>query len=192
MKSILMVLVLASAASATHAATFDFSYTRGFDNKSITGQLVGTLQPDGNTVLVTSVLDFVSLDGVAGSALPYVYSTDAINFGSIGSPKVSLNGAFMDFLACNAIGCSGGFDTINFSAGNLSAATFGTNGAPFYASDGSYGAFSEKFDSNRWTMSAIPEPGTLAMLALGGGLLISLRRVAARRPKTDVKGLGSL
>ena len=174
-KKISLAVLLGLALPSAHAAVLDFSYTRSTDNKVLAGQLSGTIQPDGNTVVVSSVLDFVTLDGVAGPALPFVYSTDFINFGTPNLlPVITFDGLFLDFIACDIANCAG-VNAITFNAGNASAANFGTNGAPFYASGGFFGPFGETFSATRWAVSSpaqVPEPATTLLLLAGGSLLL--------------------
>ena len=161
MKSRLALVTLALVVPTAHASPFNFSYTRTTDNKVLVGQLDGTLQPDGNTVVVNSILNAPSLSGNPGVTLPFVRSTDFANFGTAGlSPKASLNGSFMDFFAYSNNTSNGG-SGFAFAAGDRSAATFGRNGSPFVGFDGVYGlttggnttGFAEDFVASRWTLS---------------------------------------
>ena len=184
MRSTLLLAALGLVVPAAHASLYDFSYTRLFDNATIAGQLEGTLLADQNTVVVSAIIGTPSLGGVSGSALPFLYSTDFTNFGTAGlAPTLSLNGGFMDFIACSVLNCGGPGDSFTFNAGNVSAATFGSNGAPFYGSDGFYGAFAEPFGATRWilTASPVPEPATLPMLLVGCVLLGCARLGTMRR-----------
>jgi hypothetical protein len=178
MKKTLVATLLCVVMPAAHAELFNFSYFSSVINKTLAGQLVGTLQADNNTVVVTSILNFASLNGVAGPSLPYLNSTDFLNFATPNlSPKLTLDGSFMDFLASN--GPNGTSDGFTFNAGNLTAATYGTKGAPFYATAGFYdagfggGGYAESFIASNWQLSAvnpIPEPDEWAMMLLGFGM----------------------
>jgi len=174
----LLAAVLGILAPVAQADVFDFSYASTI-NGTVAGKLAGTLQPDGNVIVVTSILDFATLNDVAGPSLPGVYSNDSLNFGTAGlSPRVSLNGAFMDFLACSGVGpgCPASADSFTFNAGNVSAATPSTGGVPFYATSGFYGGgfggFAEGYDSRNWHISAVPEPAIAGMFGLGVFVLI--------------------
>jgi hypothetical protein len=174
----LLATLLCLATPAAYASLFDFSYTSNI-NGTLAGQMVGTLQADNNTVVVTSILGFATLNGIAGPSLPYLNSTDFLNFATPNlSPKVTLDGSFMDFIASH--GPNGSNDAFTFNAGNLSAATYGTNGAPFYATGGFYsggfggGGFGENFIASNWHLSSvnpIPEPEEWAMMLAGFGMV---------------------
>ena len=184
MRSALLLAALGLVAPAAHASLYDFSYTRLFDNATIVGQLEGTLLADQNTVVVGAIIGTPSLGGAAAAALPFVYSTDFRNFGTASlAPTVSLNGTFMDLFACSTLDCGGPGDNFTFNAGNVSAATYGLNGAAFYGSDGVYGAFAEPFNATRWTLTAslVPEPATLPMLLVGCVVLGCARLGKMRR-----------
>lgn len=178
MKKLTLAILLGLSIPAAHASVFSFSYNRPFDNKILAGQLNGILQADNNSVFVTSVLDFVTLNGVPAQSLPFVYSTDFFNFGTAGlPPKVTLDGSVMDFAACHTASCSGS-DVFTFNAGNLSGATFGGISGRFDAYDGpTFGAFGEQYIPARWSLSvvqqAVPEPSTLLLVfgALGSAFL---------------------
>jgi len=184
LRKLLIALILGISSSVASAEVFNFSYTRNVDNQKLSGQLVGLLQPDGNTVIVSSFLDFASLNSVPGPALPFLYSTDFVNFGTPDvQPKVTFNGVFMDFVVCNVSGCADRSDAFTINAANLSAQEFGSNGAPFYASDGFFGAFGETFSASRWSLSPVPEPMSVALFGLGGLLLFGVvkLRLASRQ-----------
>jgi len=108
-------LALSMAMAPAHAVLFDFSYTLA-GGDTLAGTLDGTLQPDGNKVIVNSIVDFATFNGVDGPSLPLV--DDAAMLG--GDPFVSLNGDFMDLAACT----NPCFDGFFFFGPNLGGAVF--------------------------------------------------------------------
>jgi hypothetical protein len=152
-------------AQQAHATLFDFSYS-GFG--SFSGRLEGTLQGDGNTVLVTSVSDFTSYFG-SNTSLPYLTSAD-LYFGVPGAlpdPAVTLDGSFMNIYAAvdDVYGGSPGFQ---ISAGNAYAGLLGAN----YDTADYVAAFQQiSYSASDWHISEvqpIPEPATLALLGVAG------------------------
>lgn len=68
MRSALLLAALGLVVPAAHASLYDFSYTRLFDNATITGQLDGTLLADQNTVIVSAIIGTPSLGGPPAAA----------------------------------------------------------------------------------------------------------------------------
>jgi hypothetical protein len=171
-------LGLSFAMPQAEAALFNFSYTAAVG--TLSGVIDGTLQGDNNTVIVTSVLDFLTVNGVPGPSLPFVISWDAgsgLNSGAL--PTLTLDGSYLDFAACE-VDCisDNGFA---LGVGNLVSA----GGFPAYAANpgafGGLGGGLELFNAASYSLTpaAVPVPATLPLLAIGGLGLAARRRKAA-------------
>lgn len=171
------IQVLAAAAAITaaglsapaYASLFNVSYTIS------TGGMVeftvdGTLQGDGDTVVVNSLPTTPTFDGVApalGAVSGFLSVTDADNGLAPGDPGVvpaalSLSGWTLDFVFFNDHDLDGfGFET------------------GWYESGDSYGDVDEPFNQSKWSMApAVPLPAALPLMV--GGLAL-LGFVARRR-----------
>ncbi|CCI29791.1 PEP-CTERM sorting domain-containing protein [Microcystis aeruginosa] len=177
-----LTVALATVATATlapvaSAATFNFSYTSiygGVGIATITATVDGTLQPDNNTVFVSSISN-TTFNGSPAPALPFIGSFDAFNLsGSLtGQAVLSLDGSGLDFIACDNTACDNdlfGFLTANDIAGNVVTA---------FASEGSYGSTVELFVLANYSLTTVPEPATvLGLLSVAGvGLLCKGRKL---------------
>lgn len=167
-KQIIAGALLAAALSgpAARAAIFDFSYELA-GGDILAGQMEGILQADNNTIVVDAVLDFVTLNGVPAPSLPSVFSVDEEFVGLPGplDPIVTLDGSFMDLLACTSPQC---FDGFLFAVDNFAANNW--FGGPVYNDGGSYGGGTfEPYSQSNWSMTAVPLPATLPLLLIGGG-----------------------
>jgi hypothetical protein len=137
---------------------YAFTYNNAAAQVRITGTLLGTLQADGNTILVSQVLGVPSFNGAPAVALPYVDSLiDVVGDTAFLPPVVSLDGKRMDFAACTSASCSDGF---GFEAGIAgyqvvyARSSFGNLNANLYL-------------PADWSISAVPEAGTWLLMALG-------------------------
>lgn len=170
------VIGLFFTAAEAEAALFDFSYVA--DTGVLTGRFSGQLQSDFNTIVITRILDFAAWDGVEGPSLPFLQSTDAYYLGASGLlPTVTRDKSFFDFIACPDSSCLDGF---TFNAGNAASVIF-ANGSPSWGSGASFGNVGiAPFDPAAWTLTpvggAIPVPPTLALLAIGGSVLVWRRK----------------
>lgn len=171
--SLALSLALATCGStlpAAHAAElFDFRFIS--PTISITGQLLGTVLADGNTVQVDAIQGVPLIDGLPFIALPFIDSIiDVATSGGSFEPRVSLNGQVMDFAACGDASCDDafGFD----GSGSLTGSPIAV-----VVNGGSIG-FSG-YSPSSWTLSPVPGAGSGALMALGlAGLFWRLRRNA--------------
>ncbi|CCI21523.1 conserved exported hypothetical protein [Microcystis aeruginosa PCC 9809] len=159
----LATVATATLAPVASAATFNFSYTSSLG--TITATVDGTLQPDNNTVFVSSISN-TTFNGSAAPALPFVGSfAGVISSGSVtGQAVLSLDGSGLDFAACDTTLCD------NNGFGFL-ASTF--------ASIGGYGSVGEPFVVANYSLTTVPEPATvLGLLSVAGvGLLCKGRKL---------------
>jgi hypothetical protein len=134
------------------AALFDFSYI--FSTGQVAGNLEGTLQGDGNTVLINSFFN-LTFAGSAAPNLPFTVSATQLFFGIGNPPATSLNGIFQDFFACDSNACIDGFGLAIFSP-------FG----PIALSGPSFGPTFEVYNSLNWSLTPVSVPGPLPLLGV--------------------------
>ncbi|CAO5041302.1 PEP-CTERM sorting domain-containing protein [Microcystis aeruginosa] len=175
-----LTVALATVATATlapvaSAATFNFSYTSSAG--TITATVDGTLQPDNNTVFVSSISN-TTFNGSPAPALPLIGSyLNTILAGGVvtGQAVLSLDGSGLDFIACETTACPSSFGFL--PAGNL---------VPFdlFFSGGGYGSVTEDFVITNYSLTpagttTVPEPATvLGLLSVAGvGLLCKGRKL---------------
>lgn len=175
----LATVATATLAPVASAATFNFSYTSSLG--TITATVDGTLQPDNNTVFVSSISN-TTFNGSAAPALPFVGSyLNAILAGVItGQAVLSLDGSGLDFVACDTTLCDNngfGFLPPNGIIGNTT---------DLFASAGGYGSLTglELFVLANYSLTpagtpTVPEPATvLGLLSVAGvGLLCKGRKL---------------
>ncbi|MBE9075692.1 PEP-CTERM sorting domain-containing protein [Microcystis sp. LEGE 08355] len=168
----LATVATATLAPVASAATFNFSYTSSLG--TITATVDGTLQPDNNTVFVSSISN-TTFNGSPAPALPLTGSyVDSILAGGVvtGQAVLSLDGSGLDFVACNTTNCNDGF-------GFLPAGLIGP--VDLFASVGGYGSLpgGEPFVLANYSLTPVPEPATvLGLLSVAGvGLLCKGRKL---------------
>ncbi|MDJ0599639.1 MAG: PEP-CTERM sorting domain-containing protein [Crocosphaera sp.] len=153
------------------AASFNWSYETTEGN-IYTGMLEGDVEPDGNTINVTSV--FMSqLNGIDLLATPIIRNSAGL-LSSMGI--VTLNGTTMDLGACQTPDCLSGI-----FIGNL-----GFPDSTFFSTSSEFGNDFENFNAGNWNIEEktivsvpVPEPSlTLALLGLGlsGLVKISIKK----------------
>jgi hypothetical protein len=157
-------LLMFLAAGSARADILDFSYLLYSGGPELAGTITGFLLPDHNLFLVTGVGP-VTFNGNPAPALPFVYSFDAVQGLDNNPPAVSVDGSYMDLLACSAAGCPDGF---GFAVADATAAKF----VPLYDGEVSFGGTVLPFIAANWTasVSMVPEASSLflglTMLAL--------------------------
>jgi hypothetical protein len=158
LSSLILCAALTGQAQASDEV-YRFTYTNLASNVVLTGELVGTLQADGNSVIVSAIQGIPMVNGLPAVALPFVDSVvDVVAETSFLPPVVSLNGTVMDFAACTSAACDDGF-------GFESSGLFGGPVAVLLVSFGDLGIV--PYSPSDWTMSVVPEPETWALMALG-------------------------
>lgn len=154
---------LLASAAPLQAQAADQAYAFAYDSTAyqvrITGTLLGSLQADGNTILVSQVLGVPSFNGAPAVALPFVDSLiDVVGDTAFLPPVVSLDGRRMDFAACTSASCSDGF---GFEASGIA-------GYPVVYALSSFGNLNANlYRPADWSISAVPEAGTWLLMALG-------------------------
>jgi len=165
----LATVATATLAPVASAATFNFSYTSSAG--TITATVDGTLQPDNNTVFVSSISN-PTFNGSPAPALPFIgsYLDSILASVPTGQAVLSLDGSGLDFVACDNTVCDDGF-------GFLPPGVI----APFtvFASGLAYGASFEPFILANYSLTTVPEPATvLGLLSVAGvGLLCKGRKL---------------
>ncbi|NCR11246.1 MAG: PEP-CTERM sorting domain-containing protein [Microcystis aeruginosa G13-05] len=171
----LATVATATLAPVASAATFNLSYTSSAG--TITATVDGTLQPDNNTVFVSSISN-TTFNGSPAPALPLLGSAFdwSVNNFPTGQAVLSLDGSGLDFIACNTTDC-GGADAFAFLPPGVFAAEV------FIASP-AYGASFELFVLANYSLTTaapttVPEPATvLGLLSVAGvGLLCKRRKL---------------
>jgi MYXO-CTERM domain-containing protein len=176
-----LVMGLTAASGYANIDVLTFSYDLTGTGPLITGTMTGTLQADNNTFFVNSV-GSLTFAGAPAPSTPFVYSFDNFLAGPPLTipPTVTLDGSYMDIIACTGPSCPDGF---LFAAGDNAAISAGGS---FYSSGVSFGAAYLPFDAGDWhatvTASATPEPGYAWPLVAGVFALVILRRRRHRRP----------
>jgi hypothetical protein len=175
------VAVASLATLPADAALFNLTYDfNGADPGGVLEAVIsGTLQGDGNTVVVDAVLDFATFDGIAGPSLPFIESVDQFTAHHPGplDPTLTLDGSFADIVAATDPGTADGFA---FAVANVYA-TLGVASDIYTSGSGFGGAFTPFVVSGYSLVPlATPVPATLALAASGLGLL-GLVRARTRR-----------
>ncbi|NCR41773.1 MAG: PEP-CTERM sorting domain-containing protein [Microcystis aeruginosa W13-11] len=168
----LATVATATLAPVASAATFNLSYTSSAG--TITATVDGTLQPDNNTVFVSSISN-PTFNGSPAPALPFIGSyLDTILAGGVltGQAVLSLDGSGLDFIACDNTVCDDGFGFL--PPGVIAPVAF-FNSGPAYGDVSS----PELFILANYSLTTVPEPATvLGLLSVAGvGLLCKGRKL---------------
>lgn len=162
---------LMTAAPAEAVKLYKFSYTLQ-SGGMLGGQLEGLLQPDNDTVVVSTIIN-PTFNTATVPDLPFVRSSSEFaGGGAPADPVVSFSGSNMDIIACRTSSCSEGFAFDFIGA-------FGP--PPTYASSLTYGDAFEPYDPSRWTLAAdavaIPTPAPLlGLLGMGWATIRKARK----------------
>jgi hypothetical protein len=169
-KSLCHPLALATVATCSlsgvaSAATFNLSYISSAG--TITATIDGTLQPDNNTVIVSSVSN-PTFNGSPAPALPFVDSALGFINGVVAPSVLSLNGLGLDFVACTDSNCSDGFALESSFLGFNSGVSFGSVLEPIVLAN---------YSLTPAGTHTVPEPATvLGLLSIAGVGLLSKRQ----------------
>ena len=153
------------------AGTLNFRYTA--NSHILAGAMTGTLQGDNNTFVVSAFGPF-TIDGAAGPSLDFVYSLDKFYLGSPGNPTVTVDGSYMDIIACTTASCGGG-SVLGVAAGDVVADAIGR---PYIIGNSNLGG-NQDFHAADWSASVAagtPEPGTLSLGLAAAALATALSR----------------
>lgn len=164
---------LAPWAAGASEQPWSFEYNNATAGVLITGTLLGILQPDGNSIVVSAVQGVPSFNGAPAVALPFVDSLiDVVGDTSFLPPVVSLDGVRMDFAACSSAACNDGF---GFEGSGIA-------GFPIVFTLSSFGNLNGVlYRPDDWSISAVPEPHTWLLMALGLAALAARRAQASAR-----------
>lgn len=167
--------LLLLTAAAGQAGTLNFSYDLGSGRGILAGTMSGALQGDNNTFVVSS-LDSYTYNGAAGPSLTFLTTPDSLLFQSVLNPKVTLNGSFMDFVACSNTNCNSEY--FGWVVGDsFSAALYAGN--PYALVSHAFGGNNVPYSASNWSASVggdAPEPGTLTLGLAAAGFAAALSR----------------
>ncbi len=149
---------------APYAGATEFQFTYDSAMGVLSGELTGTLQSDGDTIDVTSIMDFANFNGTAFKSLTQVESIEQSNGSSSPPATVTLDGSVLDIVASS----SDFNDQFIFDSKGLNPHGFGEFFDVNQGGNSNILAF-EQIDPSKWSVQAVavPEPATLSLFGLG-------------------------
>jgi hypothetical protein len=179
-----------SGVALSNGGTFDISAKGGYSvaNLSGNGTVLGTLVISGNLSIGnspgTANFENLTLDSDATYVYEVAGGTNAADLGNV-SGLLDITGATLDVVQLGSYTLGDKFTLFGYATGNLTGtfaglsdnSTFNEAGGDWTinyadASPGLNGGFGTSFV----TIMAVPEPGTLALLACGGAIGVGLLR----------------
>jgi hypothetical protein len=194
-RALLVPALFFLAAGLSRGDTLYFIFTEPTVSPNVlTGTLLGTLQGDNNTFIVTG-FGSLALNGVPAATLPTgVLSFDTNQGDNVGTeyPTVTLDGTYMDFWA----NTPGNGSVLWIADGDHFAVDVG---GPYTAGYGEFGPLQSTgcaigngtwctYDPSQWSAEIVPEPSSFLLMSTA---LAFVAAVEKRRRSADEPGKGT-